>query len=64
MLMPGKYHLELSCDIKNEVLDSIENAGTFEVVPNDIFGTGMFPDKKHGIVIIEPRWQVHKKLLN
>ena len=58
ILMPGNHYLAIRCAIKGEEADYIRNAGTFEVIPSDFFGTGRFPSALHGAVLIEPKWKV------
>jgi lipopolysaccharide transport system ATP-binding protein len=59
MLMPGTYRLHIRIAVRGEESDSIENAGSFDVIQSDIFGSGRFPDHKHGIILITPKWKVY-----
>lgn len=57
-LMPDNYQLYIWCKANGEVADLIENAGTLHVVSHDVFGTGRFPDRKHGRVVAKHFWEV------
>jgi lipopolysaccharide transport system ATP-binding protein len=58
-LTPGIYSVYFYCSVQNEMADRITNAGTFEVIAEDIYKTGKIPENKHGNVIIrEFSWSV------
>lgn len=58
-LAPGTYLVHLYCNLQNETSDRITNAGTFEVIAEDIFGTGRMVHNDHGNVIIKDfSWSV------
>lgn len=61
MLMPGTYSLHFRIAIGGVESDYIEDAGTFDVIARDYFGTGKFPDKKHGYILADPIWGVEQK---
>lgn len=63
-LAPGTYILHLYCSVQGEKADRITNAGTFEVIAEDIYGTGRMVNKYHGDVIIRDfSWSVKELLL-
>ncbi len=51
-LAPGTYVVHLFCSVNNDVADRIINAGTFDVITDDIFGTGKSPASHHGDIIV------------
>ncbi len=58
-LAPGTYIVHLYCNVQNETSDRITNAGTFEVIAEDVFGTGRMVNSDHGNVIIKDfSWSV------
>lgn len=58
-LAPGTYIVHLYCNVQNEKSDRITNAGTFEVIAEDVFGTGRMVRSDHGNVIIKDfSWSV------
>lgn len=60
-LAPGTYIVHLYCNVQNEASDRITNAGTFEVIAEDVFGTGRMVNSDHGNVIIKDfSWSVEE----
>ncbi len=60
-LAPGTYIVHLYCNVQNEKSDRIINAGTFEVIAEDIYGTGRMMNRDHGNVIIKDfSWSVEE----
>jgi hypothetical protein len=58
-LAPGSYIVHLYCNVQSETADRITNAGTFEVIAEDIFGTGRMLNLDHGdIVLRDFSWSV------
>lgn len=66
-LAPGTYIVHLYCDVQAEgafgsskdAAERITNAGTFEVIAEDVFGTGRMVNSDHGNVIIKDfSWSV------
>ncbi len=56
-LVPGNYLLDLFCKVNETVADHVLNAVEFEVLDNDIYGTGIVPDRvKHGPVFVTHNW--------
>ena len=62
-LTPGLYKLHLWCSINGQFIDKIADAGSFEVMPNDVFGTGRLPSQtKHGNFILKDYiWTVKER---
>lgn len=60
-LMPGNYSLNLfmAADRHNsEILDWVEDAGRFEIPERDIYGTGVLPPVKSGVVLMNYQYVV------
>jgi lipopolysaccharide transport system ATP-binding protein len=58
-LSPGTYILHLYCSVQDDMAERITNAGTFEVIAEDVYGTGKMVNKYHGDVIIKDfSWSV------
>ena len=59
-LVPDTYLIHLWCAVNSEVADMISNAGHFEIIPSDVFGTGRLPNKvNHGEVILKQQsWRL------
>jgi len=56
-LLPNVYKVHLWCKVGGQVADRIPDAGTFRVVPEDIFGSGRLPQSgKHGFAIVPHSW--------
>lgn len=55
-ILPGNYSLLVAASVppRYQYLDYVENAATFEVQPNDVFGTGKVPE--HGVYYTECDW--------
>lgn len=64
-LAPGRYRLHLWAAINGEEADRLENAGSFEVLPADVFGTGRLPETgKHGAVVMKrQQWEIEHSTL-
>lgn len=61
-LAPGDYIVHLYCNVQNEVSERITNAGTFEVIAEDVYGTGRMLHDDHGNVIVTDfSWSVQDK---
>jgi lipopolysaccharide transport system ATP-binding protein len=57
-LAPGRYHLSLCVGTsQNAVIDTIENAVSFEVVADDFFGNGRIMPAGFGKVMVRSRWE-------
>ncbi len=60
-LAPGNYVIHLYCNAQNEASERIPNAGTFEVIAEDVFGTGRMLHDDHGDVIVTDfSWSVNE----
>jgi lipopolysaccharide transport system ATP-binding protein len=60
-LAPGTYIIHLYCNVQNEASDRITNAGTFEVIAEDVYGTGRMLNSDHGNIIIKDfSWSVEE----
>jgi hypothetical protein len=58
-LMPGQYRLDLAvkrgCGKKYETLDAVQQAVSFEVTADDVYGTGLVPGRST-LVFLQPQW--------
>jgi hypothetical protein len=58
-LAPGTFVVHLYCSVQNEKVERIANAGMFEVIAEDVFGTGRILESQHGRVVIKDfSWSV------
>ena len=57
-LLPGKYSFNLFSTVSGEISDWIQNAGTFEVVYGDFFGSGRLPPQDGSSFLTEHSWEV------
>ena len=51
-LAPGRYTINLLCEVNGVVADWIRGAGAFEIVERDVFGTGHLPPPTHGRLVL------------
>ncbi len=56
-LVPGRYHLHVVLKNSRDVLDRVEQAATFEVIPSDVYGTGRFPSPADGTCFVTSGWE-------
>jgi lipopolysaccharide transport system ATP-binding protein len=57
-LRPGKYSFNLFSTVSGEISDWIEEAGDFEVMYSDFFGTGRLPPPDGSSLLAEHSWEV------
>ncbi len=57
-LVPGTYVLDLYCGDWHRDLDVIHEAISFEVVPADVFGTGLLPSRAAGPILWPATFEV------
>jgi len=57
-LLPGKYSFNLFSTVSGEISDWIQNAGAFEVVYGDFFGSGRLPPQDGSSFLTEHSWEV------
>jgi len=59
-LAPGTFIVHLYSSIQNEMVERITNAGTFEVIAEDVFGTGKGLESHHGKVVVKDfSWSIN-----
>jgi hypothetical protein len=58
-LMPGRYLLDLHCGDWNRHIDIVQDAISFEVVPGDVFRTGLLPARTTGPIFWPATFEVH-----
>jgi len=58
-LIPGLYQVDLWSAVGRERADCIENAGQFEIMESDFFGSGKLPTHhKHGPILVPHTWSI------
>jgi lipopolysaccharide transport system ATP-binding protein len=62
-LMPGRYHVDLYFEGSFEILEQIQEALTFDVVPADVFGTGYLPPAQNGPIAWPVTYELHDRLV-
>jgi lipopolysaccharide transport system ATP-binding protein len=61
-LLPNRYQVHLWCGTNGDTADKLPNAGYFEVVVHDIYGSGRLPRSKHGVIAVrEFHWHLSEK---
>jgi lipopolysaccharide transport system ATP-binding protein len=60
-LMPGIYTIDLYLGDKLHDIDTIHNAISFEVLPDDVFGSGRIPPGNAGPVFLQASWTVESE---
>jgi lipopolysaccharide transport system ATP-binding protein len=58
-LMPGRYLVDLHCGDWDRHLDIVQDAISFEVMPGDVFGTGLLPPRNSGPIFWPAAFDVH-----
>jgi lipopolysaccharide transport system ATP-binding protein len=61
-LVPGSYYVDIILGNGHETVEKLEQAGRFEVVFADVFGTGRIPSNSQGCLVVPCEWQVDKRL--
>lgn len=57
-ITPGRCYVDI-CIFRAEIqADSIDNAGYFDVFPDDFYGTGKLPDRESAMSLVRHRWVV------
>jgi lipopolysaccharide transport system ATP-binding protein len=56
-LRPGKYSFNLFSTVSGEISDWIQDAGSFEVMYGDFFGSGRLPPPDGSSFLAEHRWE-------
>jgi len=57
-LVPGTYHLGLSCDTNSIQADDIRDAATIHVVEGDYYGSGKLPPRGYGMFAVPHEWDL------
>ena len=57
-LLPGIYYVCLGCGTANKQLDYVTRARQLQVVEADVFGTGLLPSSKQGLVLVDADWEI------
>jgi len=60
-LSAGLYRVNVSINVRGEILDHVNDALVFQVVEGDFYGTGRFPEFPGGICLINYKWQIVDK---
>ncbi len=56
-LTPGRYSVNLSCEVNGVSADWVREAAIINVIEGDFFGTGYMPPGSHGGVLVDHHWQ-------
>jgi lipopolysaccharide transport system ATP-binding protein len=56
-LNQGRYYIKVVLSTPSGDIDSFEQACKFEVVPDDVFGTGHIPSLHQGLIYWSARWK-------
>ena len=60
-LIPGLYQVDLWSAVGRDRADYIENAGQFEVMASDYYGSGKLPvHHKHGPILVPHTWSIKR----
>ena len=57
-LIPGKYSVDLILSDGYQIIEKVEEAATFDIIFDDIFGTGKLPTQGQGYIALPCRWSV------
>jgi lipopolysaccharide transport system ATP-binding protein len=57
-IAPGRYTINLYCEVNGVLADWIRGAGAFEIVERDVFGSGHLPLPTHGRLVLPHTWTV------
>ncbi len=60
-LVPGDYSLTVRIGDSSDVLDRVENAIRFSVLPADIYGTGKIPKRRDGMFALAASWELNPR---
>jgi lipopolysaccharide transport system ATP-binding protein len=56
-LTPGKYTINLSCEVNGTLADWVREAAVINVIEGDFFGTGRMPPGSHAGMLVDHHWQ-------
>ncbi len=54
--MPGRYTINLYCEVGDVLSDYLREAAVVNVVEGDFFGTGRLSPQGHGGFVVEHDW--------
>jgi lipopolysaccharide transport system ATP-binding protein len=57
-LLPGTYYVSVGCGIMNQQLDFINRARQLQIVEADVFGTGILPQPRQAMVLVDADWEI------
>jgi lipopolysaccharide transport system ATP-binding protein len=57
-LVPGTYFVDLVLGGNKQIYERVEQAGKFEVVFSDLFGTGQIPNSRQGYFALPCDWNI------
>jgi lipopolysaccharide transport system ATP-binding protein len=55
-LAPGRYTINVYCEVDGEVADWVQSAAVLDVIDGDYFGSGRLPSRAHGTVVVDHSW--------
>jgi homopolymeric O-antigen transport system ATP-binding protein len=62
-LMAGRYSVNIYAEVNGVLADWVRDAGTFDVVVSDFFGTGKLPPGTHGRFLVDHSWSLRGDLV-
>lgn len=60
-LAPGRYNLNLYCEVNGVVADWVRGAANLDVDAGDFFGSGRLPPATHGGVLVPQQWAAQEQ---
>jgi len=57
----GRYLIDIWVGDGSRDLDTLPGALVLEIVPDDVYGSGMIPFDTHGPVLLRPDWQIEAR---
>ncbi|MDZ7339516.1 MAG: ABC transporter ATP-binding protein, partial [candidate division KSB1 bacterium] len=58
-LPPGRFRVNLHCEVNGMVADWVRDALILDVVEGDFFGSGRLPSRERGDLLVEHEWLVN-----
>ena len=59
-LPPGRFRMNLHCEVNGIVADWVRDALTIDVAEGDFYGSGRLPSTGRGDLLIDHHWFVHR----
>jgi hypothetical protein len=55
---PSRYIIDIWIGDGSADLDTVSGAATVDIVPDDVYGSGVIPFTSHGAVMLYPTWNI------